>query len=300
MDWKLSLAGLLIGLLVGMTGMGGGSLMTPMLILVFGFQPTVAIGTDILHGAIFKSFGAVRHRQLGHVHARLAMWMLVGSIPASLVGVALSAALSRRYGGGYESVAQKALAVALVVGGIGFFVKAFVRPHGSDAPFILARRDRCIAVVLGVFGGFIVGLTSVGSGTFFGLVMMIAFPLTAAKIVGTDLFQAALLLWVAGFGHFVTGSVDLHATGWLLIGSIPGVLLGSQLTVKLPDRALRVALALVLSLSGVKLLNPPGANVFIVGVVGLALTVGIGLATQRHARRGPVPGSEPTTGPGPV
>ena len=87
MDWKLSVAGLLIGLLVGMTGMGGGSLMTPMLILVFGFKPTVAIGTDILHGAIFKSFGAARHRQLGHVHARLVMWMLIGSAPASLVGV---------------------------------------------------------------------------------------------------------------------------------------------------------------------------------------------------------------------
>ena len=94
-DWKLSLAGLLIGLLVGMTGMGGGSLMTPMLILVFGFKPTVAIGTDILHGAIFKSFGAARHRQLGHVHARLALWMLIGSAPASLLGVALSSWLSK-------------------------------------------------------------------------------------------------------------------------------------------------------------------------------------------------------------
>ena len=97
--------------------------------------------------------------------------------------------------------------------------------------------------------------------------MMVAFPLTAAKIVGTDLFQAALLLWVAGFGHFVTGSVDLGATGWLLIGSIPGVLIGSQLTVKLPDRALRVSLALVLSLSGIKLLDPPGANAIILTVV---------------------------------
>ena len=136
-----------------------------------------------------------------------------------------------------------------MIGGIGFFVKAFLRPHGNDAPFILQRRDKVIAVLIGVFGGFVVGLTSVGSGTFFGLVMMIAFPLTAAKIVGTDLFQAALLLWVAGFGHFVTGSVDLGATGWLLIGSIPGVLIGSQLTVKLPGpgaacRALARALAL--------------------------------------------------------
>jgi uncharacterized protein len=284
MDWKLSVAGLLIGLLVGMTGMGGGSLMTPMLILVFGFKPTVAIGTDILHGAIFKSFGAVRHRQLGHVHAHLALWMLLGSAPFSLLGVALSSWLSRTYGAGYESAAQTALGVALVVGGIGFFVKAFLRPHGNDAPFLMQRRDRLIAFAIGVFGGFIVGLTSVGSGTFFGLVMMIAFPLTAAKIVGTDLFQAALLLWVAGFGHFVTGSVDLHATGWLLIGSIPGVLLGSQLTVKLPERALRVCLALVLSLSGVKLLDPPGANTIIVTAVALSLATGIAMLARRSLR----------------
>ncbi len=294
MDWKLSVAGLLIGLLVGMTGMGGGSLMTPMLILVFGFKPTVAIGTDILHGAIFKSFGAVRHRQLGHVHAHLAMWMLIGSAPASLLGVALSSWLARTYGDGYESTAQKVLGVALIVGGVGFFVKAFLRPHGNDAPFLLQRRDKVIALLLGIFGGFIVGLTSVGSGTFFGLVMMIAFPLTAAKIVGTDLFQAALLLWVAGFGHFLTGSVDLHATGWLLIGSIPGVLLGSQLTVKLPDRALRVALSLVLSLSGVKLLDPPGANAIIVSVAAVALVAALALAGRWYLRRGLAP---PTSAP---
>lgn len=302
MDPKLSLAGLLIGVLVGMTGMGGGSLMTPMLILVFGFKPTVAIGTDILHGAIFKSFGAARHRQLGHVHARLVLWMLVGSVPSSLVGVALSSYLSRTYGDGYESAAQTVLGVALVAGGIGFFVKAFLRPHGNNAPFILARRDRVIAVALGVFGGFIVGLTSVGSGTFFGLVMMIVFPLTAAKIVGTDLFQAALLLWVAGFGHIVTGSVDLGATGWLLIGSIPGVLIGSQLTVRLPDRALRVALALVLSLSGVKLLDPPGGNAIIVTGVGVSLVAGLGVVARRYARRGsaPAPAGEPVSEPGPI
>jgi uncharacterized membrane protein YfcA len=306
MDWKLSLAGLLIGLLVGMTGMGGGSLMTPMLILVFGFKPTVAIGTDILHGAIFKSFGAARHRQFGHVHARLAMWMLIGSAPASLLGVALSTWLSDRYGDGYESAAQQVLGITLVIGGIGFFVKAFLRPHGNDAPFLLQRHDKVTAVLIGIFGGFIVGLTSVGSGTFFGLVMMIAFPLTAAKIVGTDLFQAALLLWVAGFGHFVTGSVDLGATGWLLIGSIPGVLIGSQLTVKLPDRALRVALSLVLSLSGIKLLDPPGANAIIVSVIGVALLVGIGLAIRWYVRRGiaaaaaSAPAAEAAGGTGPL
>jgi uncharacterized membrane protein YfcA len=284
---ELSLAGLLIGLLVGMTGMGGGSLMTPMLVLLFGFKPTVAIGTDILHGAIFKSFGAVRHRQLGTVHARLTLWMLLGSAPTSLAGVALATWLKRRHGDGFEDVAQATLGAALVVCGIGFLVKAYLRTHADDRPFLLRRRDRTAAVLVGLSGGFIVGLTSVGSGTWFGLAMLTLFPLTAAKIVGTDIFHAAALLWVAGIGHMIGGNVDFAATGWLLIGSIPGVLLGSQLTVKLPDRALRVGLALVLSLAGVKLLEPPGANAIVISVAAVALLAALTAAVRRVFGRRP-------------
>jgi uncharacterized membrane protein YfcA len=286
MDWKLSVAGLLIGLLVGMTGMGGGSLMTPMLVLLFGFKPTVAIGTDILHGAIFKSFGAARHRQLGHVHVRLTAWMLLGSAPASLVGVALSAWLESRYGDGFEEVAQDILGVALVAAGIGFMLKAFLHTHPSDLPFLLGRRDHVSAVTVGVLGGFVVGLTSVGSGTFFGLAMLVLYPLTAAKVVGTDIFHAALLLFVAGAGHFVAGNVDLAATGWLLIGSVPGVLLGSQVTVRLPDRSLRAALALTLGLAGLKLIDVPGANAIIVVVAAAAGLVAIGAGVRWLLRRG--------------
>lgn len=295
MDWKLTLAGLLVGALVGMTGMGGGALMTPLLVLVFGFKPTVAIGTDILHGAIFKSFGAVRHRQLGTVHVRLTLWMLLGSAPFSLVGVALATWLSHRYGAGFEDTAQQILGIALVVGGIAFMVKAFLHSKGDDAPFLLRRSDRVIAVAIGVVGGFVVGLTSVGSGTFFGLVMLVAFPLTAAKIVGTDIFHAAALLWVAGAGHLVAGNVDLHATAWLLTGSIPGVLLGSQMTIKLPERALRSALALVLTLSGVKLLEPPGANTILaaVAVVGIAAAI---VVSRRERALAPPPLPEAETG----
>ncbi len=297
MNLQLSLAGLLIGLLVGVTGMGGGSLMTPMLVLVFGFKPTVAIGTDILHGAIFKSFGAFRHRQFGHVHARLTLWMLLGSAPASLAGVALSTWLKHRYGDGFEDTAQQILGIALVIGGLAFLVKAFLRSQGNDAPFLLARRDRLIAVLLGISGGFIVGLTSVGSGTFFGLVMLIAFPLTAAKIVGTDIFHAAALLWVAGAGHLVAGNVDLGATAWLLVGSIPGVLIGSQMTVKLPERTMRVALALVLFLSGVKLLEPPGANAIVIVVAAAGLLAGLVALARRSGRR-PTPSHAESSRPG--
>jgi uncharacterized membrane protein YfcA len=275
MDWKLSLAGLLIGLLVGTTGMGGGSLMTPLLVLAFGFKPTIAIGTDILHGAIFKSFGAAQHRRLGHVHARLVVWMLLGSAPASLAGVWLSHALKERYGEGYEDVAQLILGLALVVAGIGFLVKTFMHTHPSDAPFLLTRSDRVSAVCIGLLGGFIVGLTSVGSGTFFGLAMLVLFPLTAVKIVGTDIFHAAALLWIAGAGQMLAGNVDLAATGYLLIGSIPGVLIGGRITVHLPDRVLRVALASVLGLAGVKLIDFPGADAVLVAGVALCCTAGV-------------------------
>lgn len=275
MDWKLSLAGLLIGLLVGMTGMGGGSLMTPLLVLVFGFKPTVAIGTDILHGAIFKSFGAVQHRRLGHVHARLTMWMLLGSAPASLCGVALSEWLERRYGDGFQDTAKIILGVALLITGIGFLVKAFLHTHGDDSPFLLATTHRAIAVAIGAFGGFVVGLTSVGSGTFFGLAMLVLFPLTAVKVVGTDIFHAAVLLWVASLGHFLGGNIDFAATGWLLIGSVPGVLLGGHFTVHLPDRAMRIALATTLFLAGCKLVDFPGANIVVVAGAGVALAAGI-------------------------
>jgi len=284
-DWKLSLAGLLIGVLVGMTGMGGGSLMTPMLVFLFGFKPTVAIGTDILHGAIFKSFGAARHRQLGTVHARLTMWMLLGSAPFSLVGVAFSTWLKYRYGDGFEDAAGILLGIALIAGGLGFAVKTFLTGREkSDAPFVLQASDRRIAFLLGVAGGFVVGLTSVGSGTFFGLVMLLVFPLTASKVVGTDIFHAAALLWVAGAGHLVAGNVDLRATGWLLIGSIPGVLLGSQMSVNLPDRALRLGLATTLTLAGIKLAEVPGAEIAIVAVLGAAALALLAAGARRLAR----------------
>ena len=266
MDWKLAVAGLLIGLLVGATGMGGGSLMTPLLILLFGFKPTLAVGTDILHGAIFKTFGAARHRRLGTVHARLTFWMFLGSGPMSLLGVEVAEYLERRYGDGVESTGAKVIGAALLLGGLGLVAKTFVRRgvQPSDAPFLLARRDRIIAVLLGAGGGFIVGLTSVGSGTFFALIMLLVFPLTAAKIVGTDIWHAAALLWAAGLSHLLHGNVDLAAMGWLLVGSIPGVLIGSQATVKLPERPLRLALATTLTLAGLKLLDVPQSNWVIV------------------------------------
>jgi uncharacterized protein len=279
MTWQLTLTGLLIGALVGLTGMGGGSLMTPILILVFGFKPTLAVGTDILHGAVFKTFGAVRHRRLGTVHARLTFWMFLGSAPLSLLGVEVATLIEHHYGSGVGDVMAKVIGAALILGGLGFLAKTFVKRgvQPSDAPFLLSNRDRLICVALGASGGFVVGLTSVGSGTFFGLVMLLVFPLTAAKIVGTDIFHAAALLWVAGISHLVHGNVDLHAMAWLLLGSIPGILFASKFTVRVPEGALRVGLGTVLTASGIRLLEVPHYEllvpaVLVLGTIGAVLT----------------------------
>jgi uncharacterized protein len=282
-SWQFVLAGLLVGTLVGMTGMGGGSLLTPILVLLLGFNPTVAIGTDIAHGAIFKTVGAMRHRGLGNVHARLSGWMFLGSAPASLLGVALATSLEHRYGGSVDSVSAKVLGAALIFGSIGLFAKTALRPkYVPPGPFKLARRDRIAAFLIGLVGGFIVGLTSVGTGVFFGLTLLVVFPLKAHKVVGTDIFHAAALLYVAGFGHFIAGNVDMGAVGWLLIGSIPGVLAGSQLSLSIPDRLLRGVLATVLGLSGLRLLNVPGTTVAIVVALAAGMTVLLVYIAQRH------------------
>src|SRR5262249_53054561 len=209
MTWQFTLTGLLIGSIVGLTGMGGGSLMTPILVIFFGFQPTYAVGTDIVHGAIFKSFGAVRHRRLGTVHARLTLWMFLGSGPLSLLGVWVGTVIANHYGDSAQRIEGYLVGAALVAGGLGFLAKSFIK-HGvqaDDSPFILSTRDKIIAVTIGAVFGFVVGLTSVGSGTFFGLVMVLVYPLTMPKIVDTDIFHAAALLWVAGFGHMIAGNV---------------------------------------------------------------------------------------------
>ena len=223
-DWKLTVAGLFTGLLVGMTGMGGGSLMTPILVFLFGIPPSTAIGTDIAHGAVFKSVGAVQHRRMGNVRARLAGWMLIGSVPASLLGVWLNVQLTERYGDEAKSVMGQVLGAALLFGAVGLIAKSLVQTGGpaGDPDWELTKRDKVAAIVIGLLGGFIVGLTSVGSGVFFGLTLLVVFPLRAHKVVGTDIFHAAILLYVAGAAHWAAGNIDFGILFWLLLGSIPG------------------------------------------------------------------------------
>ena len=283
MTWQYTVLGLLTGVLVGLTGMGGGSLMTPLLVFLFGVPPATAIGTDIAHGAAFKTVSAVQHRRMGNVRARLAGWMLIGSAPASLLGVWLNTVLTDRYGDDVESVMGQVLGAALLFGAVGLVAKSLVhRETLGDADWLLSTRDRVAAVLIGVLGGFIVGLTSVGSGVFFGLTLLVVFPLRAHKVVGTDIFHAAVLLYVAGAAHWLAGNVDFAILLWLLLGSIPGVLIGGRLTLSIPERPLRFVLAGVLGLAGIRLLNVPGAAT-IVAVVLAAAGVALLVWLARHS-----------------
>jgi uncharacterized protein len=277
MTWQFTLTGLGLGLIVGLTGVGGGSLMTPILIIVFGFKPTYAVGTDIFHGAIFKSFGAIRHRRLKTVHGHLAVWLFAGSGPLAIAGVVVSYVLRNSISNA-QTILGYAIGVALIGGGSGFLAKSLVKRgvQPSERPFIMTRRDKAVALATGAIFGFIVGLTSVGSGTYFGLVMVLVYPLTMPRIVGTDIFHAAALLWVAGAGHLIIGDVDLHATAWLLLGSVPGILISARYTLAVPDLTIRGGLGGILVISGLKLLltNWAYANwLFGAGLVFLAVVL---------------------------
>jgi uncharacterized membrane protein YfcA len=253
----LSIAGLMVGFLVGLTGMGGGALMTPVLVFVFGFEPTMAIGTDITYAAVTKIAGSYKHWRQGSVDIPLALWLALGSIPASLAGVFTIAYVKTNYGVELiNGILYKAIGSALMIVAVLLVVKVVMHVDAAHRRenIRMSRRMKLGTVVLGLCTGFVIGFTSVGSGTLLAVFLILLYPLTTDRIVGTDIFHAMILLVVTAFAQIGVGNVDLWMVASLLMGSIPGVLLGSQLTVKAPTRVLRSCLAIVLFLSGLAML----------------------------------------------
>ncbi len=271
MDPLLIPFGFGVGFLVGMTGMGGGSLMTPLLILLFGTSPVTAVGSDITYAAVTKSVGGWRHFGLGTVHKSLTFWMACGSVPAAVTGVWLIEFLHNRYGNSLDDVVLIALAGALVTVGLLVLVRAlFIRAAKSEREdFALSRREKTAAVILGATTGLIIGLTSAGSGTLIAVFLIGYFRLVPRYVVGTDVLHAAILLWAAGIAHIVAGNVDFGLVGAILIGSIPGVWLGSNLTVKMPAGVLRVALGTVMIAAALALLGKAGISLPLAVVIAI-------------------------------
>jgi uncharacterized protein len=281
--------GLGIGMLVGMTGMGGASLMTPLLILVFGISPVTAIGTDIFYAAITKSVGGVQHLRLKTVHRALAFWLAVGSVPSAIAGVYVIELLQRRYGDDLDQLVLGMLGGALLVVGMATLLRSIFLSNVIQERYAMHLYTRHIvaAVITGAVTGFVIGLTSAGSGTLIAIALITIFRLVPQRVVGTDIFHAAILLWAAGIAHWIGGNVDFVLAGNILIGSVPGVLLGGMLAVRAPLGFLRTALAVVLIASGTTLVVKEGTpEVVVPAIVIASLMVGVLFAAQIITMRG--------------
>jgi uncharacterized protein len=266
LDLRFSLIGLLIGFLIGLTGVGGGSLMTPVMILIMGVKPIIAVGTDVLYGAVTKVVGGGAHLRQGTVNRRVAYWMAAGSIPASIIGVAVTSAIKRTHPTLVNIFLLHSIAWALILVAVLLALKPLLnqlsRAFGlkktadwrHDA-LALGDRHPWMLTLIGIVVGFLVGLTSVGGGSLVIVVLFFLYPRwEAVSMVGTDVFHAALLGGVASLAQLLAGNVNLSMTLSLLVGSIPGVLLGSRLSIGFPEGFLRLTLASVLLISGAKLL----------------------------------------------
>jgi uncharacterized membrane protein YfcA len=291
----------IVGLLVGLTGAGGGALMTPMLILLFSVKPAAAISSDLVAAVVMRPVGAAVHLHKGTVNLRLVGWMSLGSVPMAVFG----SYLLRRLGSG--SADQKhveiALGAALLVGAVAMVVRFLLDRRSGQA-----RTGRIAEVVIrpvptvliGMAGGLIVGLTSVGSGSLMIILLLFAYPmLSAGQLVGTDLTQAVPLTAAAALGALAFGHVEFGVTASIIVGSVPAVLAGSLLSSRAPDRVIRPVITLVILASGLKYLG--------LGTDALAWTMGVVLLTAagywliwlRPERTGPEPGrAAATPGPG--
>jgi uncharacterized protein len=267
--------GLGVGILVGMTGIGGGSLMTPLLILVFGVKPVTAVGTDLAYAAVTKTVGGYKHWRQKTVELRLSTWMALGSVPAAVSGVFVLHLLERATGRDFDDLLLAILSAALLLTGVATLVRAFLKSmHERERATIpMARRHKVAAVVLGVFVGFVLGVTSAGSGALIAVGLILLFRLVPTRVVGTDVFHAAILLWAAALAHIVAGNVDFALAGNILIGSVPGVWLGSHWAVRVPANVLRTTLAVVLIGAGMALLGKAGLGIPAAALVPFPLAV---------------------------
>jgi uncharacterized protein len=287
-DPLLILFGLGVGILVGLTGMGGGSLMTPLLIIVFGVKPVTAVGTDLAYAAVTKTVGGWKHFRQRTVELKLSTWMAIGSVPAAIGGVYVLELIERAYGADFDTILLTALSGALLFTGVAVLARALFLPKLVDNErdkIELERRHKLAAVAIGVFVGFVLGVTSAGSGALIAVALIMVYRLVPTRVVGTDVFHAAILLWAAAAAHLVAGNIDYALAGTILLGSVPGVWLGSHWSVRLPVSTLRTALGIVLIGAGLGLLTKAGFGVPAPVLASVPVVLAFAIGTQQLVRR---------------
>jgi uncharacterized protein len=293
-DGWLSIAAFGVGVVVGLTGMGGGALMTPVLVFFFGVPPLAAVSSDLVASAVMKPVGGLVHLRHGSVHLGLVRWLCLGSVPAAFCGVLLAKALGNS--AEVDRFIQKALGVALLVAAAGLVARAYLRlverarrrdlgPSGEPAslppPPIVIRPVP--TVLVGALGGVVVGLTSVGSGSLIIVSLLALYPLLrASQLVGTDLVQAVPLVTAAAVGHLIFGDFQFDVAAALVVGSVPGVWVGAMMSSRAPGGLIRRALAIVLTVSGLKLLGAPTSVTAMAVVVLVVAGPLLWMRVRRH------------------
>ena len=294
MDPLIVLFGLGVGVLVGLTGIGGGSLMTPLLLLAGGYSPVVAIGTDLAYGAVTKTVGGWRHLRAGHVDLRLSWWLAAGSVPGSLLGVVALNRMHDAYGEDFDPYLLGFVAGALLLAAAATLYRALFRAdltaRERAAAGLKRRRSKVATIAIGVVLGFVLGVTSVGSGALVGLVLILLYRLRPHRVVGTDVFHAAVLLWSAGLAHLASGNVDLGLMATILVGSLPGVWIGTALLPHVPVAALRHALGIILAAAALGVLTKAGVPIPPAALVGIPLALAlVSLLVHRRRQRQAAP-----------
>jgi len=283
-QWDIALAGLGVGFIIGLTGMGGGALMTPVLVILFNVPASSAISSDIVASFFLKPIGGGVHIRRGTVNWTLMRWLAVGSVPAAFAGAYV---IDRVAGQGVEDDIKMILGSVLLLAAAAMLVKIAVQARRGPMPDVMMdqRLVRPVPTVfIGVVGGFMVGLTSVGSGSLMIVMLMLLYPTLASReMVGTDLVQAIPLVGAAAIGHLLFGDLAFGLTISVLVGAMPGVYLGAQVSSRASDRYIRPVLVAVLAISALKLLEVP--NGALLGASGVALVVlaGVFVVSNRRA-----------------
>jgi uncharacterized membrane protein YfcA len=260
-----AICGLAVGLLVGMTGVGGGSLMTPLLILLFGIHPAAAVGTDLLHAAATKTVGSIVHGLNRTIDWRVVRRLAAGSVPMTVVTIAAMSVLDVNGAAGRDLI-NAALTLALLASAVVLVFRGrIVTRYAARLGALDRQQVSLLTVAVGAVLGAMVSISSVGAGAIGVTCLILLYPnLPTAKIVGSDIAHAVPLTLVAGIGHWLLGSVDFQVFGFLILGSVPGILLGSYAAIRVPERALRLVLAATLIAVATKLslsLLPSSGNV---------------------------------------
>src|SRR4051812_2988188 len=282
-DPKVALAGLFVGFVVGLTGMGGGALMTPILVLLFKIQPLAAVSSDIVASMIMKPVGGGVHWRRGTVNTGLVRWLMVGSVPSAFLGVLVLK--NSGQGEALQHHVKFALGLALLVVALGLIIRPLLsRGRSGDSVEPLSVK-KLQTVLIGIAGGLVVGLTSVDSGSLMIILLLMLYPkLRLSELVGTDLVQAIPLVASAALGHALFGDFQLALTASILVGSVPGVFIGAQLSSRAPDAVIRPALILVLLGSSLKLLGSSNGVLALVIALFAAAYFGVRANEQRHGR----------------